>query len=102
MPLPLEYQRNVNRLADLMELARHSPLEDAVWLVEYVSRTRGAEHLKISSRRLNLMQYLLLDVALFVAVSIFLAYIVCKKLGQRMCSLRKSRKYDNLEDKKNN
>ena len=101
MPLPLEYQRNVNNLADLMDLARHSPLEDAVWLVEYVSRTRGAEHLKISSRRLNLMQYLLLDVALFVAVSILLAYFLCKKLGQRICAPRKAQKSDNLEDKKN-
>ena len=28
-------------------------MDDAVWLVEYVARTKGAEHLKVNSRHLG-------------------------------------------------
>ena len=36
------YQERVEAMSGLMGLQRHSPLEDAVWLMEYVARTRGA------------------------------------------------------------
>ena len=78
------YQENVDKIADLMEMERHSPLERAVWLVEYISRTKGAEHLKISSRHLNLMQYLLLDQALFVALMLLTFCYACRKIGQKL------------------
>lgn len=43
---------------------------------------RPPDHLKISSRHLNLAQYLLLDQALFVAVLLLSVYCFCKKIGQ--------------------
>ena len=92
------YQENVNKIADLMEMERLSPLEKAVWLVEYISRTKGAEHLKISSRHLNLAQYLLLDQALFVAVMFLIMYCFCKKIGHRVLARKKKPK--SLTDKK--
>ncbi len=46
----------MNRLADLESLRRHGPLEDAVWLMEYVAKTKGAEHYKSGSRHLHLFQ----------------------------------------------
>ena len=36
------FQERVEAMSELMGLQRHSPLEDAVWLMEYVARTRGA------------------------------------------------------------
>ena len=92
------YQENVNKIADLMAMERHSPLERAVWLVEYVSRTKGADHLKIASRHLNLAQYLLLDLALFVAVILLTVYCLCKTIRQRV--LARKRKLKSLIDKK--
>jgi hypothetical protein len=31
-------------------------MESAIWLLEYVAKTKGAEHLKIASRKLNSVQ----------------------------------------------
>ena len=36
-----------------MKDRRTRPMDDAVWLVEYVARTKGAEHLKVNSRHLG-------------------------------------------------
>ena len=36
------FQERVDAMSELMGLQRHSPLEDAVWLMEYVARTKGA------------------------------------------------------------
>ena len=36
------FQERVEAMSELMGLQRHSPLEDAVWLMEYVARTKGA------------------------------------------------------------
>ncbi len=44
----------------MMRSARHTPLEDAAWLMEYVADTGGADHLKIGSRHLSVVQYLAL------------------------------------------
>ena len=46
----------MNQLADLMGKERGDPLRDAIWLLELVSETKGAEHLKLQSRRLNIFQ----------------------------------------------
>ena len=58
----------MNRLADLLAAGRHPPLDDAAWLMEFVAATRGAQHLKIASRNLSLVQLFCLDVA-FVAAA---------------------------------
>ena len=36
------YRERANAMADLIHDRQHSPLEDAVWLAEYVSKTKGA------------------------------------------------------------
>ncbi len=43
-------------MADLLALERHQPLENAVWLMEYVAKTKGAEHFKTGARHLNIFQ----------------------------------------------
>ena len=58
----------MNRLADLFAAGRHPPLDDATWLMEFVAATRGAQHLKIASRNLSLVQLYCLDVAFVAAV----------------------------------
>ena len=55
------YKQGVSRLADLMATERGDPLQDAVWLLELVSETKGAEHLKLQSRKLNIFQAWLPD-----------------------------------------
>ena len=66
------YKRKVDKLRTLMHLRRHTPLEESVWLLEYVALTGGADHLKLASRHLNLAQYYSLD---------SLAALACLVLG---------------------
>lgn len=64
---------------------RNHPMEDAVWLLEYISATKGADHMRLASRHLNFFQYFSLDVIgvllivfiLFATVSIKLLGILC-------------------------
>ena len=70
------YRENIRRLSTLMKLRQHSPMEDTVWLVEYVARSGGAEHLKLASRHLNLVQYYSLDsMALILSCMVLILYI---------------------------
>ena len=81
------YKRGVGQLADLLAKERGDPLRDAVWLLELVSETKGAEHLKLQSRKLNLLQYLSLDV---LAAYLALIFAVCKGIvvAFRRCASR--------------
>ena len=74
-----KYRANVNHLADLYLASRQPPLDDAAWLMEFVATTRGAEHLKVASRHLSLIQLCNLDVLLFaIIVAILVLKLVVK------------------------
>ena len=86
------YQRNIDALSFLMKQQRHHPMEDAVWLLEYISATRGADHLRLASRHLNFFQYHSLDVmAVYGAIFAIFAYVSVKIL-RCMCCGRSKRK----------
>ena len=51
-------------------LIRTHPQDVAVDFLEFVGRTRGAQHLKIKSGHLNLVQYYSLDVITFLLISL--------------------------------
>ena len=61
----------MEQLSKLMHLRRNHPMDDAIWLLEFVSKTQGAEHLKLSSRHLNLIQYHSLDSLAVILVVLF-------------------------------
>ena len=48
-------------------------MENAIWWLEYLSGTKGAEHLKLSSRHLNFIQYFSLDFLFIVFMLLFLS-----------------------------
>jgi len=62
-----KYTDDVENLSTLMKL-EPNPMEEAIKLLEYLSVTKGAEHLKLSSRHLNFFQYYSLD---FIGLCIF-------------------------------
>jgi glucuronosyltransferase len=73
--------KQVSALAlDQME----SPLDRAVYWIEYVIRHQGAPHLRIASRNLSLFQRYLYDVLLFVLFSalsfLFLVFYLCRNI----------------------
>jgi len=70
------YKQNIASLSRLMKDRRTRPMDDAVWLVEYVARTRGAEHLKVNSRHLGLLAYYSVDVLVILASSLVI-FLLC-------------------------
>ncbi|XP_071539169.1 UDP-glucuronosyltransferase 2A3-like [Panulirus ornatus] len=69
------YRNNARRMSKILWDQPQDPLHHAVWLVEHVAATRGAQHLKFSARHLNFCQFFGLDVIAFlVAVPLCLWY----------------------------
>jgi len=60
------YLKNIQKLSLLLKDRRTTPMDDAVSLIEFLARNEGAEHLKISSRNLNILQYYSLDSFLII------------------------------------
>ena len=85
--LPPSFRKNVNTLADLLAAEPLSPLQKATWLVEYVAKTKGAEHLKLPSRNLNLLQYVGADILSFVAIALALGIWAVLKAVRRVSHL---------------
>ena len=92
------YKHNIDELSSIMKDRHNSPMDDAVWLLNHVSKTKGANHLKIKSGRLNFVQYYCLDcLALAVAllVSIFSVFYISRnyiaklKIQSRCCQNKK-------------
>ena len=61
------YTDDVENLSTLMK-KEPNPMNETIKLLEYLSDTKGAEHLKLSSRHLNFIQYYSLD---FIGLCIF-------------------------------
>lgn len=67
-------------------------MEDAIWLLEFVSKTKGAEHLKLSSRHLNLIQYFCLDIILLWLILVVALWKCFVHLWRRFVSGQSKRK----------
>ena len=70
----------MQKLSDLMKIGMKEshPMEHAIWWLEYLSVTKGANHLKLSSRHLNFFQYFSLDFILITFIAFYLGFRVCK------------------------
>merc|ERR1712117_233311 len=87
------YKQNIASLSRLMKDRRTRPMDDAVWLVEYVARTKGAEHLKVNSRHLGMLAYYSVDV-LAILGSTLVVFLFClyNTLPHLLRACRSSRK----------
>ena len=67
----------MKQVSTLMRDQIESPLERAMYWIEYVIRHQGAPHLRSSSRELSIYQRGLLDVIFFLlAVSLLMVYLI--------------------------
>lgn len=69
-----KYKEDVLKRQMLLNDQRHTPLETAVYWVEYVIRHKGAHHLYSPSRNLNFFQYYSLDVVVVFAIALFFMF----------------------------
>lgn len=74
-------------------------LDKAVFWTEYVIKHKGAHHLKSAALNLSWYQYLLLDVATAVILTIFLPLLIIVKASKRFCC-KKSKKPVKVSEKK--
>jgi hypothetical protein len=75
-----------------MRAQRHHPMDDAIWLLEHVTKTKGAQYLKLSSARLNLFEYYGLDVVLAAAALLKVTFMMLGLL--RNSKLTKTKKLE--------
>ncbi|XP_044265189.1 uncharacterized protein LOC123011680 [Tribolium madens] len=74
-----KYRENVQLRSSLIKSEPIKPLDKAVHWVEHVLKYKGAEHLKNASTKLNLLQYLLIDVVVFIFTVLFLVLLIFYK-----------------------
>ena len=84
---PFRFRSNIKNLSRLMRLQQSGkhPMDESIWLLEFLSKTSGAEHLKLESRNLNFIQYNCIDVMIFL---IFTVYLVSKCLKLFCCKAK--------------
>ncbi|CAG7724754.1 unnamed protein product [Allacma fusca] len=71
------FKEDAQRLSSIFRDRINSPLETAMYWIEYVMRHKGAHHLRSAARKLNFFQYHSLDViATLIAVSLSLVCFV--------------------------
>lgn len=78
------YLQNAKKQSSLTHDRPMSPLETAVYWVEFVCRHKGAGHLRVAGTDLPWYKYFLVDVILFLLFGVlsilFVFYTVCKKI----------------------
>lgn len=81
------YTENVQRISRLYRDRPQSPLETAIYWIEYVLRHRGARHMQSATVHLNFIQRNSIDVIAVFAVGMYAAW----KLIRAILTVRKTR-----------
>ncbi|CAG9834237.1 unnamed protein product [Diabrotica balteata] len=84
-----KYQENVQARSKMFHDRQMSPLQEAVYWIEYVVRHNGAKHLRVGYLDLSWYQYYLLDVFGLIFGAIFLIGFVIKKVLSCLCKMIK-------------
>ncbi|XP_068232745.1 UDP-glucuronosyltransferase 1A10-like isoform X2 [Palaemon carinicauda] len=68
------YKENAIQLSSILKDNAEEPLNRALWLVNHVINTKGAEHLKLSARHLGFFQFFGIDVIAFLLLAIYVCW----------------------------
>lgn len=75
-----KYEENVLKVRDRLQDQPQTPMDKAIFYIEYVLRHDGADFMKTSAQYLNVFQYNNLDVYGFFAIIIFVFLAVIRKI----------------------
>lgn len=96
------YYNRAKELARLFNDNLVHPMDEAMFWIEYVMRSKGAYHLKSNAVNMSLFSYLLLDILLVPVVALAVLYFGLKQLCKSQPSAPKvSDKGDKKKKKKN-
>ncbi|XP_030580149.1 UDP-glucuronosyltransferase 2A2-like isoform X3 [Archocentrus centrarchus] len=89
------YRKNMQRLSKLHRDKPITPLDNALFWIEFVMRHKGAAHLKATSYRMPWYSYYSVDVVLFLAAAVLLVlltiYFCIKCLYTAVCKYKVKR-----------
>lgn len=92
----LSYKSNMLRLSLIHHDQPATPLDTAVFWVEFVMRHGGARHLRVASHDLNWFQYHSLDVVGVLLVTVMTFVALCWSAVR--CLLRRCRRRRRLKE----
>ncbi|XP_045113912.1 UDP-glucosyltransferase 2-like isoform X2 [Portunus trituberculatus] len=95
------YREKLQAVSKALHDQKESPKERATWWVEYAIRNKGAPHMTYSGKRLHFLQYVMVDVMLFLVAVVaawLLLSILCLRRLIRCC--RRPQKHALQETKK--
>ncbi|XP_019712691.1 UDP-glucuronosyltransferase 2C1-like isoform X2 [Hippocampus comes] len=81
------YRENMQRLSRLQRDQPITPMEQAVFWIEYVIRHKGAEHLKAQSNKMSSVVYHSIDVIVALLTVILLLVFTCLFVLRLMCRI---------------
>ncbi|KAJ8980270.1 hypothetical protein NQ317_005128 [Molorchus minor] len=87
-----KYREIVQERSRIMKDRQVSPIDTAVYWVEYVIRHNGARHLRVAYLDLAWYQYYLLDVFAFILIVLFGIILLLKKCFSYACRKRPDKK----------
>jgi len=89
------YSQNIQALSRVFQDKETHPMKQATNLVEFIGRTGGANHLKVQTGHLNLVQYYSMDSVLFLlmvsTLLLWMSWVVCSAASARWLGNSKSR-----------
>lgn len=83
------YYNRAKELAHLFNDNLVSPMDEAIFWIEYVARNKGAKHLKSNAVNMSLFSYLMLDIFLAPFAVIFILYLTIKYLNKKKAQKNK-------------
>lgn len=81
------YQKQAKILSDRYKDRPLSPLNTAIYWIEYVARHKGASFMKTAAVNMPLYQYLLIDVIAFTLLILILLSVILYSVCKKLCSL---------------
>ncbi|KAF9422945.1 hypothetical protein HW555_001488 [Spodoptera exigua] len=76
-----QYQKKAKELSQLWKDRPLSPMDTAIFWIEYVARNKGAVNLKPPTVDMPLYQYLMIDVAFIIASSVAIIFYILVKIS---------------------
>ncbi|XP_031621869.1 UDP-glucuronosyltransferase 2B15-like [Contarinia nasturtii] len=95
------YLNRAKELAVLFNDNLMHPLDEAIFWIEYVIRSKGAKHLKSYAVNMSWFSYLLLDIFIIPVIAIFIIYLALKSISKSFIS-SDNKKRKKIKTKKTN
>ncbi|XP_072421250.1 UDP-glucuronosyltransferase 2A1-like isoform X2 [Chiloscyllium punctatum] len=86
------YRENMQKLSALHRDQPESPMERAIFWIEYVARHKGAAHLRSASYKLPWYVYYCVDVMIFLVSLFFMFTTLLVLLLKKLCNISRKKK----------